>query len=141
MLAILSIMPYSVLPEEESHGLKQVALQIFVINCGEGSNIYRLSSIYWEPGQLQIVIFFVLMLFADELADLTKVRDNTKVLAHVGGLVLYSIYNGLSDFGNICIRHILFWQRFTVAALAENNIYVVVVSLDNGSYLQSSCTD
>ena len=66
------------LPEEESHGLKQVALQIFVINCGEGSNIYRLSSIYWEPGQLQIVIFFVLMLFADELADLTKVRDNLR---------------------------------------------------------------
>ena len=127
VLAILSIMPYSVLPEEESHGLKQVALQIFVINCGEGSNIYRLSSIYWEPGQLQIVIFFVLMLFADELADLTKVRDNLRkfspmlvalffTLSTTAYLTLAIFVLGIFFFGKD--SQLQLWQKITYMSLS-----------------------
>lgn len=39
---------------------------------------HRLSSIYWEPGQYQIVINYCLCLFVDELRDLSKWRNNLK---------------------------------------------------------------
>lgn len=38
----------------------------------------RLASIYWEPGQYQIIILYVLGLFADEWSDLNKWKRNIK---------------------------------------------------------------
>lgn len=52
-----------------------MVLRLF--NMGTADN-FRLASIYWEPGQFQIVIFFVLCLFLDEWSDLSQLKKNLK---------------------------------------------------------------
>lgn len=43
---------------------------------GDGaSNLHRMSSIFWEPGQFQIVCFFILCLFTDKLTEIKKLKD------------------------------------------------------------------
>lgn len=51
-------------------------VSLYFFNTGWGGN--RLSSIYWEPGQYQIVIFYVLCLFTDELIKLHHWRSIIK---------------------------------------------------------------
>ena len=46
---------------------------------GVGNN--RMSSIYWEPGQCQIVITYVLCLFLDELRNISNIRNWLKKFA------------------------------------------------------------
>lgn len=53
-----------------------VVFYTYVFNTEWGEN--RLASIYWEPGQYQIVIFYTLVLFAEEWSVLSKWRENLK---------------------------------------------------------------
>lgn len=50
-----------------------MSLLIFHTEWGEIStpigSIYRFSSVFWEAGQAQIVVFFILMLFTDDLKN------------------------------------------------------------------------
>lgn len=39
---------------------------------------HRLSSIYWEPGQYQVVLIFTLCLFVDELRDISRLQVNVR---------------------------------------------------------------
>lgn len=49
-----------------------------IFNTEWGEN--RLASIYWEPGQLQVIIWFVLGLFMDIFTDSTKIKESIKII-------------------------------------------------------------
>lgn len=49
----------------------------FIFNTGIAQG-KRLASIYWEPGQYQIVIIYILGLFADEWSDIYRWKSNLK---------------------------------------------------------------
>ena len=48
----------------------------YIFNTEWGES--RLASIYWEPGQYQVVIYFVLVLFADEWSDSALWKKNLR---------------------------------------------------------------
>lgn len=51
-----------------------LSLGIFTTEWGEN----RLASIYWEPGQFQIVIYYILLLFSDEWTDSFRLKHNLR---------------------------------------------------------------
>lgn len=55
--------------------------------CG----IERISSIYWEPGQFQIILFMVLCLFVDEWAETSKILKNLKKFFWVIIAIVYTV--------------------------------------------------
>lgn len=60
--------------------------------------IYRFSSIYWEVGQLQIVLIFVLVLYTDIIISCLKFR-RFKYLFRKFGLIVFSIIMTASTTG------------------------------------------
>ena len=58
-----------------SYPLGDFNMVLGLFNMGSADN-YRLAAIYWEPGQFQIVIYFVLCLFLDEWSDFSRIRQN-----------------------------------------------------------------
>ncbi len=91
-LSILSIISILVLLGHDYFGLfpskpfvypgGDVANYSYVFNMNalisKSENSHRLASIYWEPGQYQIVILFVMGLFADEWSDIKEWKRNVK---------------------------------------------------------------
>lgn len=67
-----------------------MSLYLFHTEWDAGSvsslGIYRFSSIYWEPGQTQIVIMFVLLLFTDDIKE--KLLNFKYILSKYGILIL-----------------------------------------------------
>lgn len=67
-----------------------MSLYLFHTEWDAGSvsslGIYRFSSIYWEPGQAQIVIMFVLLLFTDDIKE--KLLNFKYILSKYGILIL-----------------------------------------------------
>lgn len=53
---------------------RYLSLGLFTTEWGEN----RLASFFWEPGQYQIVILYVLVLFADEWSDITALRKSIR---------------------------------------------------------------
>lgn len=54
--------------------LRELSLGFFTTEWQEN----RLASIFWEPGQYQIVIYYILVLFADEWTDITVLRKTLR---------------------------------------------------------------
>ena len=50
----------------------------YFFNVGWGGETSRLSSIYWEPGQFQIIILYTLCLFVDQLRILSEWKKSLK---------------------------------------------------------------
>lgn len=59
------------------------ATTLYFFNCDWGD--HRLSSIYWEPGQFQIVLIYTLALFTDDLANWT---DKKKWIKQFGVIII-----------------------------------------------------
>lgn len=53
---------------------RYLSLGLFTTEWGEN----RLASIFWEPGQYQIVIYYILVLFADEWSDISKIGSSIR---------------------------------------------------------------
>lgn len=53
---------------------RYLSLGLFTTEWGEN----RLASIFWEPGQYQIVIYYILVLFADEWSDISKIGHSVR---------------------------------------------------------------
>lgn len=66
-------------------GVYELDMVWYLFNVGENQGL-RLSGPYWEPGQLQIVIFFTLCMFYDELSEFFK--KPIKVLKKFGIIIL-----------------------------------------------------
>lgn len=71
-------------------------------NCNWGEK--RLASIYWEPGQFQIVIIFILCLFTDKLKDFEQLKSNIKKF----GVIIISLLLTISTTGYLAFMIILF---------------------------------
>lgn len=67
LLGLFPAMPYVA-----GDKIVNLSLGLFTTEWGE----YRLASIFWEPGQYQVVIFYILFMFIDELADFSKLKRN-----------------------------------------------------------------
>lgn len=70
---------------------------LFFFNCDWGFS--RLSSIYWECGQFQIVLVYTLLMFTDELAQ----WDNYKPLIKKFGVVIFALLMTQSTTGYVCL--------------------------------------
>lgn len=71
-----------------------MSLYFFNVGWGEFENIplSRFSSIYWEPGQCQIVIMYVLVLFSDDIQN--HIYDIAYLLKKYGILLLSILLTG-----------------------------------------------
>lgn len=105
-----------------------MSLYFFNVGWGEFENIplSRFSSIYWEPGQCQIVIIYVLVLFAD---DIQKHIYNIAYLLKKYGILLLSILLTGSTTGYIVFA--LFVSgllMFNVNMLSQRRILPIFLS-------------
>ena len=75
---------------------KTLAMSLYFFNVGWGSfeniPLTRFSSIYWEPGQGQIVIMYVLVLFSDDIQN--HIYDIAYLLKKYGILLLSILLTG-----------------------------------------------
>ncbi len=77
-------------------GEKVIAMSLYFFNVGWGEiesvSITRFSSIYWEPGQCQIVIMYVLVLFSDDIQN--HIYDILYLLKKYGVLLIAILLTG-----------------------------------------------
>ena len=67
----LGIFPATAYVDATGHP-RFLSLGLFTTEWGEN----RLASFFWEPGQYQVVIYYILVLFADEWSDIKTLRKN-----------------------------------------------------------------
>jgi hypothetical protein len=88
----LEIIPAELIDDDE----KVLAMSLYFFNVGWGTldfmSLTRFSSIYWEPGQCQIVIMYVLVLFSDDIQK--HIYDIVYLLKKYGILVLAILLTG-----------------------------------------------
>lgn len=70
---------------------------LFFFNCDWGFS--RLSSIYWECGQFQIVLIYTLLMFTDELVQ----WNNYQLLIKKFGVIVFALLMTQSTTGYICL--------------------------------------
>lgn len=63
---------------------RSLSLKLFTI----GDDKYRLSSFFWEPGQYQIVLYFILILFAEKWLDIKNWKSNLKTYGILGVAII-----------------------------------------------------
>lgn len=78
-------------------------LNFGIFNTEWGTN--RLSSIFWEPGQYQIILIFCLCLFVDELRDLSRWYTNFKKFS----IILIALLMTQSTAGYITLMLLIFF--------------------------------
>lgn len=76
-------------------------LSLYVFNTDWGEN--RLASIFWEPGMYQIVLFFVLCLYTDELKDIS----NWKSILKKFGILFIALVYTKSTMAYLCLFALL----------------------------------
>lgn len=86
-----------IIPAElEGDADKTLTMSLYFFNVGWGSfetiPLTRFSSIYWEPGQCQIVIMYVLVLFSDDIQN--HIYDIAYLLKKYGILLLSILLTG-----------------------------------------------
>jgi hypothetical protein len=86
-----------IIPAElEGDADKTLAMSLYYFNVGWGNfeniPLTRFSSIYWEPGQCQIVIMYVLVLFSDDIQN--HIYDIAYLLKKYGILLLSILLTG-----------------------------------------------
>ncbi len=70
---------------------------LFFFNCDWGFS--RLSSIYWECGQFQIVLIYTLLMFTDELSQWDYIQPLLKKF----GVILFALLMTQSTTGYVCL--------------------------------------
>lgn len=88
---------FEIIPAElEGDADKTLAMSLYFFNVGWGNfetiPLTRFSSIYWEPGQCQIVIMYVLVLFSDDIQN--HIYDIAYLLKKYGILLLSILLTG-----------------------------------------------
>lgn len=101
--------------------IRYLSLHLFNTEWG-GEEANRLASIFWEPGQYQIVIVYILALFADEWSDLSSWRKNIK------------------KYGILLVALILTHSTMAYIALAIiTTIILARIGIKNLSYVPLCC--
>ena len=96
----------------------RIAVQVFYFFRDWGG---RPSSIYQEPGQYQIVIFFILVLFVDELVKIHL--SNMKYYVRKFGIIIAALFAAQSSMGYICLA-LLMAIIFTFNKSVKHNVIV-----------------
>ena len=103
-------------------GAWRLSLGFFNTEWGEN----RLASIYWEPGQYQIVIIFVLCMFLDELCNLGNLKKNVaKFGVLIVSLILTISTTGYLAFGILLIG-VMLNSRFNRIKYTYKVLYFIV---------------
>lgn len=71
-------------------------ITLFMFNCHWGE--FRLSSIFWEPGQYQILIIYTLALFSHELINISRIKYNIRQFIWV----VLALFLTISTTGYLC---------------------------------------
>lgn len=88
-------------------------------------DIYRFSAIYWEPGQLQVVLTYVLCLYIDVLQ---KYVHNIKFLLLKFGIVIFSYLMTFSTTGFVVLAIIAF-VTFSFSGSSNSKIFAKIISI------------
>ncbi len=91
----------------------------------------RLSSIYWEPGQFQIVLIFGLCLFLKEISVLSDLKKNVKRFAPV----FLSLFLTFSTTGYLCLGVFCIAVSLSVKLTGRKRIFAPVLLLVGTSIL------
>ena len=103
-------------------GSKYFGMCCYFFNVDWGEN--RLSSIYWEPGQFQIIIMFVLCLFIDELRDFSRLRQNISKF----GILILAMFMTFSTTGYLSLG-LLFFVIILFSTLTKKYKLLIPFSL------------
>lgn len=122
-----------------SNGGAVMSLLIFHTEWGTIStpfgDVYRFSSIFWEAGQCQIVVFFILLLFTDDLKDnLLKYKYILRkygvlllammLTGSTTGYMVFGIYiSSLILFSSIAKKYKVLYPFFILVALGVGIIF------------------
>lgn len=109
----ISTSPYSVPGSTMTIGMNFV-----FFNTEWGDN--RMASIFWEPGQCQVVLIFGLCLFYDELQNLSKFKKNIKKF----GILIIAILMTSSTMGYLALGLLVISIAFTNNAIRKNKLYI-----------------
>ncbi|MBQ6972315.1 MAG: hypothetical protein IJP86_08200 [Synergistaceae bacterium] len=96
----------------------RVAVQVFYLFRDWGG---RVASIYQEPGQYQIIIFFILVLFVDEFVKINP--TNMRYYVRKFGVIIVALLASQSSMGYICLA-LLLALVFTFNKSVKHNIIV-----------------
>lgn len=83
----------------------------------------RLSSLYWEPGQCQIVIIFTLCLFTDELRDTNILFKNIKKF----GLLIIALLFTISTTGYLAFTFFILSILFFSTLIKKHKVFIPVI--------------
>ena len=81
---------------------------LFSMGWELGTKITRLSSIYWEPGQFQIIIMFTLSLFVDQLRNIAEWKSLLKKF----GIIVLALFMTISTMGYMVFALLIFCVLF-----------------------------
>lgn len=106
----------------------EMALYFFNVGWGDFENIplTRFSSIYWEPGQCQIVIMYVLVLFADDIQE--HIYDILYLLKKYGILLLSILLTGSTTGYIVFALYVSGLLMFNVNMLSQRRILPLFLS-------------
>lgn len=100
---------------------------LYFFNCDWGQ--YRLSSIYWEPGQFQIVLTYTLVMFTDELGRWEKFN----LMFRKFGVLFVAFIMTNSTTGYISILLIVvaifLYSKKTKMSLVKKLLYLIPLSI------------
>ena len=102
----------------------------YFFNVAWGGETSRLSSIYWEPGQFQIIILFTLCLFVDELRCISRF----KYLLKKFGILVLALLMTISTTGYLAFA-ILIISVFLFSSRKEKNIITYLFSVISGLFI------
>ncbi len=112
------------------NGEKIIAMSFHFFNVGWGNfesiSFTRFSSIYWEPGQCQIIIMYVLVLFSDDIQE--HLYDILHLLKKYGILILAILLTGSTTGYLVFALYVSCLLLFNDNVLSQNRIYPFIIS-------------
>lgn len=122
----LEIIPAELIDGEEN----VIAMSLYFFNVGWGSldfiSFTRFSSIYWEPGQCQIVIMYVLVLFSDDIQK--HIYDIVYLLKKYGVLLFAILLTGSTTGYIVFALFISSLLLFNGDVLSQRKIMPIFIS-------------
>lgn len=107
-----------------------IAMSLYFFNVGWGSldfiSFTRFSSIYWEPGQCQIVIMYVLVLFSDDIQK--HIYDIVYLLKKYGILLFAILFTGSTTGYIVFALFISSLLLFNGDVLSQRKIMPIFIS-------------
>lgn len=107
-----------------------IAMSLYFFNVGWGSldfiSFTRFSSIYWEPGQCQIVIMYVLVLFSDDIQK--HIYDIVYLLKKYGILLFAILFTGSTTGYIVFALFISSLLLFNGDVLSQRRIMPIFIS-------------